>query len=125
MHRSFGNLVVPRSLSDYARRPLETACSAEYFVALRSQRYGVAPSSRLDSLKHSAPIGRRAYSDRLLGRSDNARFDLDGGLSKLHETARDVCRNARDELVGDRIRPAGGLRRVDARVAVVADEGDG
>src|SRR5450631_3356101 len=45
----------PRRLSEYARRPLEAACSAEYFVALRSQRYGVAPSSRLDSTKHSAP----------------------------------------------------------------------
>jgi len=70
----------PRSLSGYVRRPLEAACSAEYFVALRSQRYGVARlyrakprapiSSRLDSAKHSAPIGRRAYSDRLRGHGD-------------------------------------------------------
>ncbi len=55
------------------RRPLEAACSAEYFVALRSQRYGVARvhrakprapiASRLDSTKHSTPIGRRAYRD--------------------------------------------------------------
>jgi hypothetical protein len=44
-----------RSLSEYAHCPLEAACSAEYFVALRSQRYGVAPSSRLVSSKHSAP----------------------------------------------------------------------
>jgi hypothetical protein len=33
-------------------RPLEAACCAEYFVALRSQRYGVAPLSRLDLTKH-------------------------------------------------------------------------
>jgi hypothetical protein len=59
-------------LSEYARRPLETACSAECFVALRSQGYGFAPSSGLDSTKHSAPIGRRAYSDRLLERGERS-----------------------------------------------------
>jgi hypothetical protein len=47
--------VIARSLSEYAHCPLEAACSAEYFVALRSQRYGVAPSSRLVLSKHSAP----------------------------------------------------------------------
>ena len=38
------------------RRRLEPACSAESFVALRSQRYGVAPSLLLVSTKHSGPI---------------------------------------------------------------------
>src|ERR1035441_8398814 len=63
-----------RSLSEYAHCPLEAACSAEYFVALRSQRYGVAPSSRLVSSKHSAPnrstcILRQAPSSKLLAAS--------------------------------------------------------
>jgi hypothetical protein len=39
-----------------SRHRLEPCCSAQYFVALRSQRYGVAPSSRLVSTKHSGPI---------------------------------------------------------------------
>jgi len=61
-------LIARFHLLEFAHRPLEAACSAEFFVALRPQRYGVAPSSRLVSTKHSAPIGRWPYSDRLLVR---------------------------------------------------------
>ena len=49
----------PSRLRKNSPRRLEPACSAESFVALRSQRYGVAPSSLLVSTKHSGPIRTR------------------------------------------------------------------
>ena len=57
-----------RSLSEYARRPLEAACSAEYFVALRSQRYGVArayraqPRAPISSVRRAWRVTRRCES---------------------------------------------------------------